>query len=85
MLLATTTETALWLAAVLLVPLFVLGVADTRVRRGRGAAELPTTVATPDALDRSQEEAQAREQAVVGQSSSEDSAQGESMGSSVPH
>ncbi len=70
MLLATTTATGIWLAAVLLVPVFVLGVADTVARRGRGEPEVPTTVERPQGLDRSAEREEAREQAVVRPSSS---------------
>ena len=85
MLLSTTTETALWLAAVLLVPLFVLGIADARARRGRG--DVPTTVELPDAARRSGEEQEARE-GQVGRSAAEGGSggeQGSPMGSGVPH
>jgi hypothetical protein len=86
MLLATTTETALWLAAVLVVPLFVLGIADARARRDRGG-EVPTTVELPDAARRNDEAEEAREGQVVRPAAETGSGgeQGSPMGSGVPH
>jgi hypothetical protein len=79
MLLATTAGTALWIGAVLLIPLLVLGIADARNPRN---GELPT-VGGPEAASPSGEEQPAREDAVVRPESGGE--QGSPMGASVPH
>jgi hypothetical protein len=80
MLLATTAGTALWIGAVLLIPLLVLGIADARNPR---SPELPTTVGRPDAASRSEDEQQARDEAVLRPESGGE--QGAPMGASMPH